>query len=220
MSKFTQYVIQFGTNFVDLTLAFDPDVTLQGQDIAVKGSNGVDVVYADGRFNLDFTESLVGMDLILLRGLQSDFIPSAWGNCLKLTRADGTYVIASQGDKLVFTDGAVLTTTWLTGLNAGGAAPALDASITSVGSMTELVERFVGQGPLTSKVLAYANGEEGNTFAQVQPGMRLVLKGTSLDDVLYVKAGSVVDFSDSLEGIDRIYLTGSWANYTKSVDGC
>ena len=48
MSKFTQYVIQFGTNFVDLTLAFDPDVTLQGQDIAVKGSNGVDVVYADG----------------------------------------------------------------------------------------------------------------------------------------------------------------------------
>ncbi len=118
MGKINRYFVQTGINFLDFSLAFEPEATLAGQDIFIKGTNVSDVVYVAGGFNLDFSESLLGEDVILLKGLRSDFQASLSGTTLKLTRADNSYVIVSDGDKLVFQNGSVSTRAWISALNA------------------------------------------------------------------------------------------------------
>ncbi len=219
MGKINRYFVQTGINFLDFSLAFEPEATLAGQDIFIKGTNASDVVYVAGGFNLDFSESLLGEDVILLKGLRSDFQASLSGTTLKLTRADNSYVIVSDGDKLVFQNGSVSTRAWISALNAQAPDPALNADENSAGSVAELATRFLGNNAPSSVVQGFGGGSDPNTFAQVLPGMQLFLKGTSADDVVYVKAGSAVDFSESLGGIDRIYMTGAWQSYSKSING-
>lgn len=48
MSKTIRYFVQAGTNFIDFSLDHAPEATLQGSEIIVKGTNGVDVIYVDG----------------------------------------------------------------------------------------------------------------------------------------------------------------------------
>ena len=95
MSKTIRYFVQAGTNFIDFSLDHAPEATLQGSEIIVKGTNGVDVIYVDGRFNLDFAESLSGTDILLLKGQSSDFVAAQSGSSLKLSRSDGSYVVDS-----------------------------------------------------------------------------------------------------------------------------
>ena len=221
MSKNSRYFIQDGVNFLDFSDPHAPEVSLAGQTIAVKGTNQVDVVYVGDHFQLDFTESLLGVDLLLVNRLSSEFTAAVSGTTLKLTRREDVndYLIVGRGDKLVFLDGSMDVDRWYSAVSDSVAVPVPDANENANGSVDALAQRFLANQTPSSLVLAFGGGTESSTFAQVQKGMRLTIKGTNTDDVVYVKQGTVVDFTESLLGVDKIYLTGRWTDYTKAISG-
>jgi len=88
MSKNTRYFIQPGTNFTDFSLDFAPDVTLTGHAITVKGTSGADYLYLAGSFDVDFSESLTGVDVVFVRGMRSAFTLSLVNGNLLLSRGN------------------------------------------------------------------------------------------------------------------------------------
>ena len=224
MGRISRYFMQAGQglddlNVLDCTLALGAGPSLDGQQLVIKGSSGLDVVVIDGRFDLDFTESLLGSDVLFIKGWREEFSVSLTGNALRISRSDGLQIRASEGDRLVFLNGTILTHDWITALQAQANTPALDPSLNADGATDDLLTRLIEAPQHTTLVLGYGAGDEASTMAQVLPGAQLVLKGTGLDDVVYVKPGSSVDFSESLGGVDTIYLTGRWADYLKSLNG-
>ena len=218
MKNITRYFIQAGVNFLDLSLASSADATLDGQTVVVRGSSSTDMVYVGDGISFDFTSSLGGNDLIFVKGRRSDFTPSLAGVNLRLTRTDGTHqpLTLHRDDTVVFEDGSIRTNALIDALNSPDQlAPALDTGLNSTGTASEVAARALnGQTP-TSRIVAFGAGTESTTYGMVQAGMRLTIKGTPYADVVYVKPGSVVDFRNSLLGEDKIYLTGTWSDYTK-----
>jgi Cadherin domain len=218
MSKISRYFIQPGVNFVDFSLDLQPDASLQGQTVVMRGSSLVDRVYVGHGLSVDFTASLGNTDLIFVAGTRADFTASLSGINLRLTHksSPGTQITLGTGDQVIFADGWLSTTAMIDALKSGGTEPALNASLTASGTVAEVAARtLAGAQPPVSRVLGFASGTEGHTFGQVVTGMRLVLKGTPYADVVYVKPGTSVDFRNSLAGEDRVYLTGGWGDYTK-----
>ncbi len=217
MTQNTRYFIQPGSNFTDFSLDFAPDVTLTGHAITVKGTSGADYLYLAGSFDVDFSESLTGEDVVFVRGMRSAFTPSLVNGNLLLSRGNTASLRMSEGDVVVFDDGKVTVSAWTNALRNATAAPSTDTSVNSLGTANEVALRTLGATPPTAVVRAFGGGAEGNTFAQVQAGMTLSVKGTSSIDVVYVKPGTIVDFSESLTGEDKLYLTGAFADYRGST---
>jgi len=178
----------------------------------------VDYLFVSGAFHLDFSETLDGEDVVFVRGSRNDFTPSVVNGTLLLRKGTSTSLRLSQGDVVVFGDGKATVTDWITALTNNTPAPALDASVNSQGTAAEVAQRALQGATPDALVRAFGGGDEGNTFAQVLPGMSMSVKGTANVDVVYVKAGTSVDFSESLEGEDKLYLTGSFADYRFSVN--
>lgn len=160
-----------------------------------------------------------GIDLLFIKGWRREMIASVSGNNLRLARSDGLVLTAGDGDRVVFLDGAIDTHAWLQALAHQAPDPTPDPSLTSDGDPDTLIERVNEQAQSKASIMGYAGGNEASIFGQVQAGMQLVLKGSNLDDVVYVKPGTKVDFSESLSGVDQIVLSGSWAAYTKTMQG-
>ena len=219
MSKNTRYFIQPGNNFTDFSLDYAPEATLAGHTITVKGTSNVDYLFVAGAFHLDFSESLSGQDVVFVRGMRDDFTPSVLDGTLVLRIGNTTSLRLSEDDVVVFGDGKTVVTEWMAALKANTPSPALDASLKSGSTATEVAQGALPGFAPNALVRAFGGGDEGNTFAQVQPGMAMSVKGTTAVDVVYVKAGTSVDFSESLGGEDKLYLTGSFADYRFSVDG-
>ncbi len=218
MSKSTRYFIQPGSNFTDFSLDYAPEATLAGHTITVKGTSNVDYLFVSGAFHLDFSESLSGQDVVFVRGSRGAFTPSVVDGTLVLRIGIATSLRLSEDDVVVFDDGKTVVKDWMTALNANTPAPALDASLTSMGTANDLSQRVMPGVTPNALVRAFGGGDEGNTFAQVQSGMTMSVKGTTAVDVVYVKAGTVVDFSESLGGVDKLYLTGSFTDYRFTLD--
>ena len=218
MTKSSRYFIQPGTNLTDFSLDYAPEATLAGHTITVKGTSNVDYLFVSGAFHLDFSESLSGQDVVFVRGSRGAFTPSVVDGTLVLRIGTATSLRLSEDDVVVFDDGKTVVTEWIAALNANTSAPALDASLTSKGTANELAQRVMPGVTPNALVRAFGGGDEGNTFAQVQPGMTMSVKGTTAVDVVYVKAGTVVDFSESLGGVDKLYLTGNFADYRFTLD--
>ncbi|MEY2771774.1 MAG: hypothetical protein RIQ38_2193, partial [Pseudomonadota bacterium] len=222
MSRITRYFMQDelspdDINVLDLTPSLSS--TVPGQTLILKGTNSVDMVLIDGADELDFSESLSGIDLLFIKGWRREMIASVSGNNLRLARSDGLVLTAGDGDRVVFLDGAIDTHAWLQALAHQAPDPTPDPSLTSDGDPDTLIERVNEQAQSKASIMGYAGGNEASIFGQVQAGMQLVLKGSNLDDVVYVKPGTKVDFSESLSGVDQIVLSGSWAAYTKTMQG-
>jgi len=221
MSKTTRYFLQAGNNFTDFSLDY-PGVSLAGQQIVIKGTNGIDAAYIIGGYTFDFTDSLDKQDQLYIKGASTEFSASLDINgFLILSRAsDSTIIKISNGDRLIFSNGFILSKTWIDALiaNPNATTPATDNSITSSDSIDNIANSQLSAGQSFNSVLrAFASGTEGNTLGQVQTGMNLIVKGTNFVDIIYVRKGSQVDFTDSLDGVDMIYLTGYWAEYSKTL---
>ncbi len=218
MSKNTRYFIQPGNNFTDFSLDYAPEATLAGHTITVKGTSNVDYLFVAGAFHLDFSESLSGQDVVFVRGMRDDFTPSVLDGTLVLRIGNTTSLRLSEDDVVVFGDGKTVVTEWMAALKANTPSPALDASLKSRSTATEVAQGALPGFAPNALVRAFGGGDEGNTFAQVQPGMAMSVKGTTAVDVVYVKAGTFVDFSESLGGEDKLYLTGSFTDYSFTLD--
>jgi hypothetical protein len=95
MSKISRYFIQPGVNFVDFSLDLQPDASLQGQTVVMRGSSLVDRVYVGHGLSVDFTASLGNTDLIFVAGTRADFTASLSGINLRLTHksSPGTQIV-------------------------------------------------------------------------------------------------------------------------------
>ncbi|MBM3273114.1 hypothetical protein FJY94_07730, partial [Candidatus Kaiserbacteria bacterium] len=89
------------------------------------------------------------------------------------------------------------------------------ASETSINPGTVLPSVLGGTVRAFAKVAVDAT--EGAVFAQTQPGVTTIVTGTGQVDKVYIQAGSVVDARNLLNGVDQIYFTGNWTDYSKST---
>ncbi len=230
-----------------------PEYVLTDQQVVVAGSTASNVVYAASGVELDARNLLKGEDVVVFNHRWNDYrkdITSVSGAIVfsytdavtklieKVTVLNG---FSTDGkDKLIFADGALITsdantalrTTSATaplgsttfGLNISAADVALikkSSSTTSVWVDSTNSINYVQPTPAGNVLRAFAsttntNGK-GATFAMGEAGQSLVSVGTSQVDKVYVKAGALVDARNLLKGEDLIYLTGNWGDYTKSL---
>jgi hypothetical protein len=222
MAKSTRYFLQGGTNFTDFSLNYT-GVTQAGQSIKLKGTDGLDVVYVGTGFTFDLTSSGGGEDKLYVNAASTDFTGRLFGSTLILTKVSDSNTVLKvvTGDRLIFTNGTMLTKTWLDAAKLNGTqptnAPAVDNSVKTMGTVESIASGLLSAGQSYNATLkSFASGDAG-TFGQVQAGLKLALSGTGSVDVVYVRQGTQVDFTKSGEGVDLIYLTGALSDYTKSV---
>ena len=221
MSKITRYYPISGANFTDFSVD-DSEVSLAGETIFFKGTSGPDHVYLSGNFTFDFTDSgtsqitpqLAGFDKVYLAGRRAEYTAALQGETLLLSGTHRPTLSMARGDYVVFEDGQVETNAWIDALSRNSAAPATDPSVTATGGVDAMAAQALGNATFSTRMLVYALGSEGGTFARVQPGMRLEVKGSSGVDKVYVKSDSIVDFTDASTGDDVAYLTGRLSEYT------
>ena len=207
-----------GSNLLDFELSYGA-LSLDGQAYVYSGSSSVDAVFVRPGIVFDFTGSGASADKLYLAGNYADYTPSIAGTIMTLSRTVGqqteTIKVSKltsllNSDKLVFADGTVSTFDLYAHLNSGAAAPTLAGE-------TSVVPSF--PATLNATVKAYAVDSLGETFAPVNPGMNLMAIGSSGVDIVYIRAGSNVDASSLGGNFDKIYLTGNWSDYTKTVAG-
>jgi len=207
-----------GSNLLDFELSYGT-LSLDGQEYVYSGSSSVDVVFVRPGIVFDFTGSGASADKLYLTGNYADYTPSLAGTTMTLTRSVGLQIetvkvvkAASSGasDKLVFADGTVSTFDLSAYLNSTASAPVPAGETSLVPSLP---------ATLNATVKAYAVDSTGETFAPVNPGMNLMAIGSSGVDIVYIRAGSNVDASSLGGGFDKIYMTGNWSDYTKTVAG-
>jgi len=217
MSTTTYKITGTGENFIDLDLSFN-DPTLVGETIAIEGSKGIDRVFVRSGLKVDVVQLGNGIDKIYLEGNFADYIAIVKGGNLVLTRnvnGRNEKVEVSAGslganDRLIFADGYVSSLNVKNSIDKGTPPPTLNTGETS--------QRPDIPANLAATVNATSDGY-GSTFVSMLPGMKLNVTGGAAVDTVYVKAGSEVDATGMGGGSDKIYLTGRWAAYAKTLEG-
>jgi hypothetical protein len=94
-------------------------LTQAGQSIKLKGTDGLDVVYVGTGFTFDLTSSGGGEDKLYVNAASTDFTGQLSGSTLVLTKINDSNTVLKvvTGDRLIFTDGTMLTKTWLDAAN-------------------------------------------------------------------------------------------------------
>ncbi|MFC7050150.1 beta strand repeat-containing protein [Emcibacter nanhaiensis] len=218
----SKYVIMSspGSNYQEFALDYGL-LTLSGQSIQFLGSTGVDAVFVRPGISFDFTASGAGADRIYFSGLFSDYTLSRSGTRMTLEReVDGkteTVTVTRSGssaasDVLVFADGTVSSYDLYTHLASGGAAPVPDSG-TETSASPNLPSSF------DAETKAAAMDASGIEFAPSQPGMSFTTIGSLGVDKVYVNPGATVDATALGGGIDIVYFSGNFADYTKTVAG-
>ncbi|WP_310451437.1 Ig-like domain-containing protein, partial [Sulfuritalea sp.] len=209
-----------GQNLLDFDLSFGT-LSLVGQEYQYSGTTAVDLVFVHPGIVFDFTGSGASADRIYLTGNYADYTGSIAGTIMTLTRTVGQQIETvkvskltslANSDKLVFANGTVSSFDLFAHLSTGAAAPVPAGETSAAPSLPTTLQ---------ATVKAYAVDSSGETFAPVGPGTSLVAIGSSGVDAVYIRAGSNVDASSlgAATGGDKIYLTGNWADYSKTVAG-
>jgi hypothetical protein len=209
-----------GSNLLDFDLAYGA-LSLAGQGYVFSGTTSVDAVFVRPGIVFDFTGSAASADKLYLTGNYIDYAMSLVGTVMTLTRTVNQQVETvkvsrltslANSDKLVFADGTVSTFDLYAHLNS----PTTVSAPVPAGETSASPTLPTG---LNATVKAYAVDSTGETFAPVNPGMNLAAIGSAGVDIAYVKVGSNVDASALGGGFDKVYLTGHWADYTKTIVG-
>ena len=200
-----------GQNWLDFSLNID-QLTLSGQELVFTGSNSADAVRVGPGTVLDFTKSNGGIDKLFLFGNLSDYTLSFATSTVTLLRGSGL-----TEEKVVLAKGT--STNYDEVVFANGTASTFDLHALASGSQTSVPLGPVQQLPsvLNATVKAFAVDPNGEVFAPSAPGMNYIVTGSNAVDMVYVSEGAVVDATKLNGGIDEIYLTRNWADYTKTV---
>lgn len=209
-----------GSNLLDFDLAYG-SLSLVGQEYVFSGTTSVDIVFVRPGIVVDFTGSSASADKLYLTGSYGDYAKSLSGTLMTLTRTVGGQVETvkvskttnvGNSDKLIFADGTVSTFDLYAHLSP--VSPTVAPTPTGETSVSPTLPTT-----LNATVKAYAVDSAGENFAPVAPGINLVAIGSAGVDKVYVRAGSNVDASSLGGSFDKIYMTGSWADYTKAIAG-
>jgi Ca2+-binding RTX toxin-like protein len=200
-----------GQNWIDFSLNID-QLTLSGQELVFTGSNSADAVRVGPGTVLDFTKSNGGIDKLFLFGNLSDYSLSFSTSTVTLQRGSGL-----TEEKVVLAKGT--STNFDEVVFANGTASTFDLHARASGSQTSVPLGPVQQAPtvLNATVKAFAVDPNGEVFAPSAPGMNYIVTGSNAVDMVYVNEGAVVDATKLNGGIDEIYLTRNWADYTKTA---
>ena len=200
-----------GQNWIDFSLNID-QLTLSGQELVFTGSNSADAVRVGPGTVLDFTKSNGGIDKLFLFGNLSDYSLSFSRSTVTLQRGSGL-----TEEKVVLAKGT--STNFDEVVFANGTASTFDLHARASGSQTSVPLGPVQQAPtvLNATVKAFAVDPNGEVFAPSAPGMNYIVTGSNAVDMVYVNEGAVVDATKLNGGIDEIYLTRNWADYTKTA---
>ena len=204
---------------------------LVGEEIVVTGSSASNAVYTAPGVSLDARNLAGGEDVIIFTHAWSDYTKSvsAVPGGILFTYTDsvsgltervvvGNGVSGQTRDKLIFSDGSVLTQNANSALRADinaamSAVAGYDVGLTNLNVVTQTSTDSV----YSAAAGGTATDGSGATFAIGEAGQKSVYTGTSAVDKVYVKAGSIVDARSLLGGEDIIYFTGNWSEYTKSI---
>jgi len=201
---------------------------LTDQQVVVTGSAGVNTVWAGLGVDLDARKLLGGTDVIVFNhrwdqytkdissvtgAMVFSYTDSVSGLTEGVTVANGS--TAFGRDKLIFADGSVGTQQAKAALDTS-----LTAAISAVAGVntSEQSTSYAPTAPAGNTVRAFASttSTTGASFVMAEAGQTTIITGTSRVDRVYVKAGATVDARRLLGGEDQIYLTGNWADYTRS----
>ncbi|PXX49361.1 hypothetical protein SAMN05660489_06398, partial [Pseudomonas sp. LAMO17WK12:I10] len=195
---------------------------LNGKEYSVTGSAVGDNIWVAPGSKVDASALLGGADSIYLGGRWSDYtktIDSANGTLTFSREVGGKVESVTVGnglvnltrDSLVFADGTIDTRNARLALMADSSAtPALDASRTSQAPFVP--------GPQTGDTFVRAlSRESGVNFVMPTVGLNHRLAGSAGIDQIYVTPGATVDAVALLGGTDRVFLTGKWSDYTKTL---
>jgi hypothetical protein len=198
-----------GQNWIDFSLNID-QLTLSGQELVFTGSNSSDAVRVGPGTVLDFTKSNGGIDKLFLFGNLSDYTLSSSASTVTLQRGSGL-----TEEKVVLAKGT--STNYDEVVFANGTASTFDLHARASGSQTSVPLGAVQQAPtvLNATVKAFALDPNGEVFAPSAPGMNYIVTGSNAVDMVYVSEGAVVDATKLNGGIDEIYFSRNWADYTK-----
>ena len=195
------------------------------------GSSASNAVYTAPGVSLDARNLAGGEDVIIFTHAWSDYTKSvsAVPGGILFTYTDsvsgltervvvGNGVSGQTRDKLIFSDGSVLTQNANSALRADinaamSAVAGYDVGLTNLNVVTQTSTDSV----YSAAAGGTATDGSGATFAIGEAGQKSVYTGTSAVDKVYVKAGSIVDARSLLGGEDIIYFTGNWSEYTKSI---
>ncbi|MEI8266615.1 MAG: Ig-like domain-containing protein [Betaproteobacteria bacterium] len=202
-----------GQNWIDFSLNID-QLTLSGQELVFSGSSSADAVRVGPGTVLDFTKSNGGIDKLFLFGNLSDYSLSFATSTVTLQRGSGL-----TQEKVVLAKGT--STNYDEVVFANGTASTFDLHALASGSKTSVTLGAIQQAPtvLNATVKAFAVDPNGEVFAPSAPGIKYIVNGGNAVDMVYVSEGAVVDATKLNGGIDEIYLTRNWADYTKVVSG-
>jgi hypothetical protein len=210
------------SDLLDLDLNFG-SITLNGQDIQYVGSEQADAVFLRPGVTIDFTTAGSGIDKLYLSGNFSDYKLDMSGGFGVLERTvDGKLEKATfgSGDVLVFADGFLSTVTLVNYIKSTKATPAPPVPpVPPVLDTSEKSSAPAVAAAQSASVKMAALAEDGVTFAAGSVGVELVLVGSAGVDTVYIKAGTKVDASTLGSGQDKIYFTGNYADYSKSLNG-
>jgi large repetitive protein len=210
------------SDLLDLDLNFG-SITLNGQDIQYVGSEQADAVFLRPGVTIDFTTAGSGIDKLYLAGNFSDYKLDMSGGFGVLERTvDGKLEKATfgSGDVLVFADGFLSTVTLINYIKSTKATlPPTVPPVPPVLDTSEKSSAPAVAAAQSASVKMAALAEDGVTFAAGSVGVELVLVGSAGVDTVYIKAGTKVDASTLGSGQDKIYFTGNYADYSKSLNG-
>jgi hypothetical protein len=230
MSITTKYAfLSSVANLIDFDLNFG-SVTLDGQEVKYVGSTSADIVFLHPGISVNFSNAGGGVDKLYLSGSFSDYTFDIVGSSASISRT-GTdsfgvvkteKAIVGSGDSLVFADGYLSTaqvisyaTAVVAARNASTTPPVLPTLNTADTTLAPVLP-----ATLNATVKASAIVQTGVTFSEMNPGVVLKVVGGTGVDAVYVKAGTQVNASGLGGGIDLIYFTGNWADYTsKYISG-
>jgi len=205
-----------GQNWLDFNLSID-HVTLRGQEFIFYGTNSVDAVRVGPGIVFDFTLSRGSRDTLFLSGNSSDYNISIDTSTVTLERGQGATaekVIVAVGSSIGNSDNIVF---------ANGTASAFDvhtygtAVAAGVTASLSLSAALTPPTTLNATVKAFALDATGEVFAPSSHGISYITYGSNAIDYVYVNPGAVVDATLLRGGIDEIYFTGRWQDYTKAI---
>ncbi|MCP3429679.1 thrombospondin type 3 repeat-containing protein, partial [Opacimonas viscosa] len=191
------------------------NISVSGQSFLISGSDKIDRFFIDPYNNYDLTNTKGSKDQIIFpsgyleKALLVTVSPET--GVMQLLNRDGKVHFLSSNvasDELVFIDGTISSDTIKNRLLAE--QPLYDLTLGA-----PVFDKASNTGAVLKMIALDRNGQ---VFFGQGPNIQVVLSGSEGIDSVLVTPGSIVDSSNLKGSQDKIFLTGAWSDYDKSLD--
>lgn len=211
-----------GENFFDFPMNID-NVDFYEQANLFSGSNEVETIKVSPGQIFDLTNLKGGVDKIILPGNFEDYlefstVDSNSGIITLISNHDFSYTEVklisafTASDEVFFENGKLSSTLIKEYLQ--NKAISNDSPAPEYYSMDEL--NVNSNQDSIVKVSSFDSS--GENFISFTESIFLIVSGSSGVDKVYIREGTSVDATNLKSSVDEIYLQGTWADYTKTIE--